>query len=186
MQAVGDRGKSDQENAVDYMVGVRVLANAMREQGIRSGQQIGDFGCGIGYHLEWLHENGSKHLVGCDIAETHFDQIRKRVPNVCLLRADLTTDLPPLPALRVVICLDVTQHIMTEGRLRHLLKNNVARCLVPSGLFICTTLDDNVQRSYYERGWPVSTYARELPKGSKLAVEPRAYRDKVLFGFRMP
>lgn len=185
-RAGGDRGKSDNENASDYALAAQTLRAALHEQHVSRLDQIADFGCGIGYHLAQLREAGFARLIGVDITDTHFETISARVPGALLVRADLTRELPPLPALGVVFCLDVTQHIMTETRLRWLLRRNVVRCLVPGGLFLCTTLDDTMQRSYYERGWPITSYARELPRHSRLVLEPRPYRDKLLFGFRLP
>lgn len=183
MRASGDLGKSDEQNIAEYSTGLLVLHKLMQEAERWEdlpAHQIIDFGCGVGYHLRWLRLAGARKLVGVDITDVQFAYLRSLVPEVRVFCADLTMERPVLPAAGIVMCLDVTQHVMTRKRVAHLLAN-ARRALVPGGLFLCTTLDDDDQRSYYERGWPVATlHALLAPKGRLLT--PRPYRDKVAFG----
>jgi 2-polyprenyl-6-hydroxyphenyl methylase/3-demethylubiquinone-9 3-methyltransferase len=100
-----------------------------------SARRILDFGCGRGAATRLLTQAGH-HVVGVDISEPVIELARASVPTATFAVIDSEKHLPfPDASFDVCLCTEVIEHLFDiQGFV-----GEIARLLVPDGLFILTT-----------------------------------------------
>ena len=173
-------GHWERNNVLDYKQAEEVIKDALSAYTIKnklplSNYQFLDIGCATGYWTEFLKQNGVIEYDGIDITDVLFDNLRKRYPVYNFVKQDITQE-PIKRQYDIILCLDVTQHIV-DNNLFEIAMNNIKQALRRGGLLLitswCSELFERV--NYYEVKRPISFYREIFDVGY-----PIEYRDKYL------
>ena len=132
IRAVGNRGRSVEENEAAYRKRARQLQGLLRREKF-DGRSAIEFGCGIGIFSPIFTKRGIDYS-GVDISPRALEQARERYPagnfieaNIIRFKTDRRYDL--------VLTASVLCHMVDERHWRAVLKN-MARTLSPKGIIV--------------------------------------------------
>lgn len=155
LQAVGDEGLSESENAQEYAQAYNTLIQLCWQEQIDLAQsQVLEIGCGSGFYTQLFHDQGVKDYVGIDITNVLFSSLQTKFPTYHFIQQDVTTQLIKVePQFDLVIMIDVIEHIVTPEKLTFALQN-LQRCLKPAGvLMLCPIMPKHQKRLFYLHFW---------------------------------
>jgi SAM-dependent methyltransferase len=175
----GNRGLSERENLRMYDAAAGVFEEVCRLEAVDfPSARVLEIGVGNGYYGELLSRYGVTRYLGVDITDVLFEELRRERPDFVLRRMDVSSE--PLDGeYDLVLMIDVTQHIVDDGRFAYAMRN-VRSALAPGGVFVVTSwLDPSAKDSYYEKSRGIDAYTRAFD-GLRIG-QPVPFRDKFLF-----
>lgn len=190
LRGPGDVSRSRRQNLRDYRKAWRVIRRGLTA---RFGKQlleapsVVEIGVGTGFYTERLARLGAAPLVGVDITDVLFAEIARKVPGAELHKLDVTSEALPGGPYRLMLMIDVTQHILDDEALARGLCEHIAPAVAPGGVFVFTTWDDPEARdSFYERSRPLTFYTGQPCFAGWDFSEPVPFRDKSLVMVHRP
>jgi len=102
-------------------------------KGAKSGR-VADAGCGDGRVLGLLGDAGFSNITGIDYSERALSFVKEILPDVHLVKADLSNIPLPDNSFEAIICVETLEHIFPD-QLPAVIKE-LSRLLVPGGTFI--------------------------------------------------
>lgn len=158
-----------------------------------------EFGCGNGFWAKVVLEAGARSYTGLDISPTAVEHCKQNVPGGSFAQVDLSGEnFAPQDPADLVFSIDVTQHIVEEGKLGKFLQN-MAGSVKPGGHVVLTSYsgygdgytDDEktdwigrfvkVNKLRWVYAWDVPTLKKHL-KGCELVASEKFW-DKTIFAF---
>jgi 2-polyprenyl-3-methyl-5-hydroxy-6-metoxy-1,4-benzoquinol methylase len=190
LRGPGDASKSHRQNLREYRRAWRRLRRTVRDRygrAVLEGASVLEIGVGNGYYTDRLVRAGADRVVGMDVTDVLFPEVARLVPAAELIQGDITETSPPGGPYRLILMIDVTQHIVDDAALRVGLCRHLAPALAPGGVFAFTTWDSATARSsHYERSRPLLFY-RSLPCFEGWQWEEKVrFRDKWLVTVQRP
>jgi SAM-dependent methyltransferase len=183
VRGVGNCTLSENENSDAYRQAKQVFLDYCRVNGISfQGACVLDIGCGNGYYTEICSELGVTSYTGLDITDALFPALQYRYPSYRFCQLDITCQ-PPDSSFDLILMIDVTQHIVDDGKFSQAMRN-IRDHLNDNGVFLITSWlsPRRIQRGPHETARPLEDYRREFPDCEFL--EPVVFRDKYLFAIR--
>ncbi|MCC6144299.1 MAG: class I SAM-dependent methyltransferase [Candidatus Hydrogenedentes bacterium] len=184
-RGVGIDARSSEENEAMYADARRVFLDVVAREGIDfSRSRVLEIGCGVGFYTDIVKEQLCPDYTGVDITDALFAELRRRHSNYRFVKGDVTAVPLPTPA-DVILMIDVTQHIVDDGKFAAAMMN-IREHLLPGGVFIVTSwlTPEREQDLFYHVRRPMRLYEQEFPGHS--FSEPVPFRDKFLFTIRRP
>lgn len=178
MQAVGDEGLSERENAEIYAQAGKDFIDLCRQEGIDlASSRVLEIGCGNGFYTRLLQQHGVRDYVGVDITDVLFPKLTRQFPDYRFICQDVSSD-KIFGEFDLVLMIDVIEHIVNEDKLGFALAN-AQRCLSSNACLMVSPVFDQEKHSlFYVRFWSEKDIRRRLPDCLPGATKP--FRDSRL------
>jgi 2-polyprenyl-3-methyl-5-hydroxy-6-metoxy-1,4-benzoquinol methylase len=162
LKGVGDEGLSEVDNKVMYEQAALKFLEVCRKEGIDFKQsRVLEIGCGNGFYTQILCDQGVKHYVGIDIADSLFPRMVKRFPGYTFNHCDVTVDAIK-GEFDVILMIDVIEHIVGDAALDHAMKA-VQDAMAGGGIFLVAPLARKAKKSlFYVRFWTAEDITKRL------------------------
>jgi cyclopropane fatty-acyl-phospholipid synthase-like methyltransferase len=175
LRGPGDEGLSESENTAAYAEAEKRLLTLLDRADVElEGARLLEVGTGSGYYTRLFSSYGPERLVGVDITEALFPQLRQELPEVEFRQQDVTRSAVA-GDYDAAFLIDVIEHIVSRDDLRSALRN-ITNALVKEGVFVVGPVRQRTGRHlYYVRWWTEADLLAELPEWERREVEP--FRD---------
>jgi 2-polyprenyl-3-methyl-5-hydroxy-6-metoxy-1,4-benzoquinol methylase len=100
-----------------------------------------DVGSGTGEYLDGWRSLGAHDVTGMDLTEAAVTRLRDRIPEITVVRGDITGEMPDFPSghFDVISCMDVLFHVTDHAKYASALAN-MGRLLKPGGFLVWSDL----------------------------------------------
>lgn len=156
LRAVGDEGKTVDENSREYETAKRVFTEALAA--VLGDEKMGrvlEVGVGTGAYSDLILEHEPEAYVGIDITDVFFADLAKRHHGIALERHDVTQSVPAGP-FDLIVILDVILHIVEPDALRAALQNLESQAAPGAHILLAPTYRRGRKHLYYVRHWTTS------------------------------
>ena len=181
IRGAGNLTLSEENNLLQYKAAESTIKDILSKDRVINEPDCDDYqfleiGVGSGYWTEFLKQNGVVDYTGIDITDILFDRHKRQYYMYEFIKQDVTKE-PIQGKYDIIICLDVTQHII-DNNLFEIAMNNIKQALKPGGMLLITSwLSDEFERvNWYEAKRPLSQYVDIFGKINNIMQ----YRDKYL------
>lgn len=184
-KAVGHEGLTEEENQAMYAEASRLFLDVCRNEGIElPSARVLEIGCGIGFYTGVLSEAGVVDYQGLDITDAFFGSLARQFPSFRFSQLDVTQQQIE-GEYDLVVMIDVTEHIVEEGKLTFAM-NNIQRSLARRGTFLLAqpSTAPSEKDLFYLRFWSLDDIKRRFPGYS--FSEPVPFRKGYLVSIRPP
>lgn len=180
-RGVGDLSRSEAQNIADYVAAAGVMAELLQSVGCAPrGKALLDIGCGNGFWAGVFARWGIRSYTGVDITDALFPLLQRRYPEFRFIAGDFL-QIPLHDGFQIITIIDVTQHIVDDARLEHMLAR-ARSLLAEDGVLIVTFWNQvRAQENFYEKFRMFDFYTRAL--GGLAHTQPIRFRDKFISAF---
>ncbi len=173
LTGVGYLGLGEPFNRWMYRVRRKVFHRVARTHlPTTGGLHVLDIGSGTGQYLEAWRDLGAARIVGSDITATAVERLSRAMPDVQVLRMDVS-DRAALPDARfdAITCMDVLFHVVDDAKLEQALAN-LRLLLKPGGVLFLSDIfvhgRDHKQEHFTTRS--LATYTAALERNGLRVV----------------
>jgi len=180
---VGHGGLTEEENVAWYRSAKYIFKGILLDAGISSQSKVLELGYGTGFYSQVCSELRIGNYFGVDIVDQHAEKLRSEFSGYGFDKADIGSDNVQWPGCDLVYMVDVSQHIVSDDKLKYCLRRNVEDNIKMGGLFIVTDELENEKYAFYEKSRSIEFYQAAL-ENMILEQAPILFRDKYIFSFR--